>query len=146
MSDGVDGGTLRFNSGKTPYQMIPPHLLEDSARVLHHVTTREHNPYPPFNWARGRSWLETYGCNYRHMADWYRGIDLDHETGLPHLAHMICNLLFLTHYSKAYPEGDDRPKHFFKPESTSGVSLLSQGSLYTNVPCGVHVDGAALEL
>jgi ADP-heptose:LPS heptosyltransferase len=48
----------------------------------------------------------------RHLAAWQRGEENDPETGLPHLAHAMCNLRMLTLYSKTYPEGDDRPKEW----------------------------------
>lgn len=143
MSDGVDGGTLRFNSGKTPYKMVPLHLLADAAWVLHDVTNRKENPYPSWNWARGRSWADTYECCLRHLEKWYSGEDTDDGpggTGRSHIAHALVNLLFLTHYEKSYPEGDDRPKKFFSPPSTN--QTLSPPA----PPHCVYIDGVSLEL
>jgi hypothetical protein len=121
MSSAVDGGGLRYNAGKAPMEYIPLHLLADTARVLYLVTTRPENSYPPFNWARGMQWLKPYACLIRHMFAWYRGQDRDPDTGLPHLAHAMCNLLFLIHYEQSYPVGDDRPKEFF----TENVNVAS---------------------
>ena len=51
-------------------------------------------------------------CALRHLAAFQRGEDLDPESGLPHLAHAMCNLRMLTLYSRTYKEGDDRPKEW----------------------------------
>jgi hypothetical protein len=44
------------------------------------------------------------------MAAWQRGEEVDPESGLPHLAHAMCNLRMLTYYAEHYTEGNDRPK------------------------------------
>ena len=31
----------------------------------------------------------------------------DSESGLPHRAHLLCNLMFLSHYTAEYREGND---------------------------------------
>ena len=54
-------------------------------------------------------WSVPLACLMRHMAAWQRGEENDPESGLPHLAHAMCNLRMLTLYAKTYPEGDDRP-------------------------------------
>jgi hypothetical protein len=111
----VRGAGMRYNAGKNPLQTIPLHLLEAGARVFDHVTTRPVKPYPRWNWAKGMEWSVPYACILRHLAAWYRGEDNDPETGISHLGHVMCNLLMLTHYQDAFPEGDDRPKDYFKP-------------------------------
>jgi hypothetical protein len=54
-------------------------------------------------------WSIPLACLQRHLAAWQRGEECDPESGLPHLAHAMCNLRMLTLYAKTYPEGDDRP-------------------------------------
>ena len=109
------GEGLRWDTDKFPIEYIPLHLLEETARILKEVTTREENPYPMWNWANGMKWSRCYASAMRHMMKWYRGEDNDEETGRNHLAHAMCSLLFLIHYLDAFPEGDDRPKEFFQP-------------------------------
>lgn len=106
------GSGARFNKGKTPYRYIPLHLIGGAARVFHKATTREVNPYPTWNWAKGMPWSVPYECALRHMDAFYRGEDIDPDTGELHIDHAICNLLMLKHYQEAYPEGDDRPDGF----------------------------------
>jgi len=33
----------------------------------------------------------------RHMAAYYKGEHMDEESGLPHLAHALCSLMFVTY-------------------------------------------------
>lgn len=103
------GGGLRWNSGKTPWKMIPLFLLAGAARVFHGVTTRPEKPYPMWNWLKGMAWSTPYECALRHLDAWYCGEPYDPETGESHLDHVICNLLMLRHYEDAYRRGDDRP-------------------------------------
>ena len=110
----VDGEGLRYNENKTPFETIPLHLLSGAAEVFKHVTEREEKPYPMWNWARGMAWSKPYACMLRHLDKWYRGEDLDAETNLNHLHHVMCNLLMLIHYIESHKQGDDRPVAYFK--------------------------------
>lgn len=109
------GSGARFNDGKVPYELIPTHLLESTARVLGFGASK----YAPWNWAKGMPFSVVIGCLKRHLAAIERGEDLDPETGFRHTGHLMCNLLFLEHYMNQYPELDDRPKTWFsKPAET----------------------------
>lgn len=102
------GSGARFNTGKPDYSLIPLCTLEDEARVWAYGKQK----YAAWNWAKGMDWSVPLACLMRHMAAWQRGEEVDPESGLPHLAHAMCNLRMLTLYSKTYKEGDDRPKEW----------------------------------
>jgi hypothetical protein len=102
------GSGARFNGGKPDFSLIPLVTLEDEARVWMYGK----NKYNAWNWAKGMDWSIPLACVMRHLAAWQRGEENDIESGLPHLAHAMCNLRMLTLYSKTYPEGDDRPKEW----------------------------------
>ncbi len=102
------GSGARFNGGKPDYSLIPLCTLEDEAKVWAYGKQK----YAAWNWAKGMPWSVPLACLLRHMAAWQRGEELDPESGLPHLAHAMCNLRMLTLYSKTYTEGDDRPKEW----------------------------------
>lgn len=102
------GSGARFNGGKPDYALIPLSTLEDEAKVWAYGKQK----YAAWNWAKGMPWSVPLACLLRHMAAWQRGEEVDPESGLPHLAHAMCNLRMLTLYSKTYPEGDDRPKEW----------------------------------
>jgi hypothetical protein len=99
------GSAARYNSGKPDFSLIPLCTLEDEARVWEYGAKK----YAPMNWAKGMPWSAPLASMMRHMAAWQQGQDLDPETGLPHLAHAMCNLRMLTLYSRTFKEGDDRP-------------------------------------
>lgn len=99
------GSGARFNDNKPDYSLIPMCTLEDEARVWAYGKKK----YAAWNWAKGMDWSIPFACLQRHLAAWQRGEELDQESGLPHLAHAMCNLRMLTLYSKIYVEGDDRP-------------------------------------
>lgn len=102
------GSGARYNNGKVDFSLIPLSTLEDEARVWMHGEEK----YARFNWMKGMNWSIPLACALRHLAAWQRGEDIDQESGLPHLAHAMCNLRMLTLYSKTYLEGDDRPKEW----------------------------------
>lgn len=104
------GSGARFNSGKPDYSLIPFYTLADEAQVWMYGQKK----YTAWNWTRGMPWSVPFACMMRHMAAWQAGEECDQESGLPHLAHAMCNLRMLTLYAKTYVEGDDRPKDISK--------------------------------
>ena len=83
------GSGARYNDGKPDLSLIPLWTLEDEARVWDYGRQTK---YKAWNWAKGMPWSVPYACLQRHLAKWQRGQDLDEESGLPHLAHVACNL------------------------------------------------------
>ena len=99
------GSGARYNGGKPDMSLIPMCTLEDEARVWEYGKKK----YAAWNWAKGMDWSVPFACAMRHLSSWQRGEENDPESGLPHLAHAMCNLRMLTLYSKTWVEGDDRP-------------------------------------
>jgi hypothetical protein len=64
--------------------------------------------YDDNNWCRGARWGRYYSALLRHLFAWWRGEDLDRETGLSHLAHAGCCLVFLMEYQRNGWGSDDR--------------------------------------
>lgn len=65
--------------------------------------------YKEWNWAKGMSWSVALGCIIRHCNAIRRGEQNDHETGLPTMAHVQCNLVMLLTWRDTFLSGDDRP-------------------------------------
>jgi 5'(3')-deoxyribonucleotidase len=106
----MSGGGLRFNDGKTRYDLIPPFAQEQYAKVL----TVGSIKYAPRNWERGMEWSKIIASMKRHTEAFWSGEDYDKDTGILHTAHIMCNAAFLTEYYKIYPQGDDRPHWYTK--------------------------------
>ena len=98
------GSGARYNDGKPDLSLIPLETLFDEARVWMHGEKK----YARFNWQKGMDWSIPLACALRHLSAWQAGEELDSESGLPHIAHAMCNLRMLTYYAEHYPEGDNR--------------------------------------
>lgn len=64
--------------------------------------------YDAHNWRQGMQWSRLIAAALRHIDAHHRGVVLDPETGLPHVAHALCCILFLMDYKSSHPELDDR--------------------------------------
>lgn len=69
-------------------------------------------PLSAGNWAKGMPWSVCLACAMSHLTKRTTGELCDEESGVFHLAHAMCNLLFLAAYRDLYPEGDDRISQF----------------------------------
>lgn len=90
---------------KVGTHLLPPGPLLEIAKVLDFGAKK----YDPWNWAKGIKYTRIYGAILRHLWSWYRGEDNDPETGISHLAHAGCGILFLLQYSATRLQFDDRP-------------------------------------
>ena len=95
---------VKDDNAKTRYDLLPPELLEETAKVL----TFGAQKYSAHNWAQGASWSRYFSAMMRHMWAWWRGEDNDPETGFSHLAHAACCLSFLIAYQRRDLGEDDR--------------------------------------
>lgn len=67
--------------------------------------------YAERNWERGYDWHLSYAAMMRHANAFWSGVDVDAETGAPHLASVVFHALALMEYGVTHPEFDDRPKN-----------------------------------
>lgn len=101
------------------YDMIPADALELVAK--HYGKGAE--KYPPFdnddgygvldNWRRGYAWSLSFAAMMRHAWAFWRGEDIDPETGSPHLAAIVWHALTMLHWSnneELKEKYDDRPR------------------------------------
>lgn len=96
----------KFDSNKLRYELLPPELLEEVARVL----TFGAHKYSARNWELGMAWSRPFAALMRHMWAWWRGEEKDPETGYSHLSHAACCIAFLVSYEARNVGTDDRPK------------------------------------
>lgn len=94
----LKGGNLNLSVGqkhdqsKPRYSLIPSGSLASIVDVLEHGAAK----YAPDNWKHVQGARERYyNASMRHVQAWWSGEQIDSESGLPHLAHAICSLMFL---------------------------------------------------
>jgi hypothetical protein len=97
-------GAIRHNKGKTRWDLLPYDALDSVAQVM----TQGADKYGERNWEKGFPWMSVFSSLMRHLFKWVRGEDLDDETGLPHLSHAACNVLFLVTFYLRKSGTDDR--------------------------------------
>lgn len=93
---------------KLPWHLLPGDAVEEIVKVLDFGQKK----YAPRNWEKGMSWSRVFSALMRHMWAWWEGEDTDKETGLSHLAHAGCCILFLLSFEKRKTGTDDRPTRF----------------------------------
>lgn len=93
------------DGGKARMELIAPELMFGTAAVL----TFGAEKYGDRNWEKGMAWSRVFGALQRHLWAWWRGEQYDGETGMPHLWHASCCLMFLIAYELRGTGKDDRP-------------------------------------
>lgn len=96
---------LRYNEGKRKWGLLSWPALNELVKVLEFGAQK----YASWNWSNGLSWSECFESMQRHLLAWYTGEDKDPETGLSHMAHVMCNAMFLMHFIIMGTGRDDRP-------------------------------------
>lgn len=85
-----DHNGLKADIGKDQWNLLPIVPIEQVIKVL----TYGANKYAPENWRNVESERDV-ATLFRHIVAWHKGEKFDKETNLHHLAHAICNLIFL---------------------------------------------------
>lgn len=107
--DGVKEG-VKHDLGKPRISLISRVFLIGIANVL----TFGAKKYDADNWRLGMDWRRAIDATLRHVLAWADGEDLDPETGLSHLYHAACELMFLAEWQEFGVGRDDRYKREVK--------------------------------
>ena len=94
----------KFDAGKPRYDLIPVVPLRGVADVL----TMGADKYGDNNWRDGIRWSRMFAAVLRHMYAFWKGEEIDDESGLSHLSHAACGLLMLEEYRLKHRSYDDR--------------------------------------
>lgn len=103
-SKGGEEVGVKFDDEKPRTDLLPSHAILEVAKIL----TYGAHKYEAHNWRKGLPWSRVYAAVQRHLMAWNDGETNDKESGLNHLAHACCNLMFLIEYSKTHGDLDDR--------------------------------------
>jgi hypothetical protein len=121
----------RYNYGKPPlnYVLTFGAALRSFAEVCRYGETK----YERYNYLKGGKPLSEYtDCILRHLVAWQRGEDLDPESGVSHLGHVVWNALALAHFALTGNCTDDRPPRVPALRIISGGRSEEQDHAHTN--------------
>jgi len=104
---------MKYDNGKAPIHLIPPEVLFSVANVLSFGAEK----YGPNDWRNDIDNVpmsRNYSSLQRHVLAFWSGEDIDPESGLSHLDHAMCQLIFMIiqHKQGNAAKNDDR----FRPE------------------------------
>ncbi len=88
------------------YDLIPAHALEALAEHYGRGTRK----YADRNWETGYAWGKSFAALMRHAWAWWRGEDIDAETGSSHMTAVAWHALALYTFQQRNKGTDDRPK------------------------------------
>lgn len=91
---------MKFDNNKPRMDLIEPEFLEGIAKVL----TLGASKYAPDSWKTQVAEPERryYAAALRHLMAWKKGEKTDPESGLSHLHHAACNLMFLGFFDEVH--------------------------------------------
>jgi len=94
----------KSDNDKNRLDLIIPGFITGLGKVLTHGAKK----YEPNNWQTLDAPLNRYyGAAMRHIEAWREGELLDPESGLPHLFHAVCNLMFLLWFTDSKGGSND---------------------------------------
>jgi len=85
---------LRYNTGKPKWSLVNMHSLVPMIRVLEYGALK----YAPSNWQKPMKRDEVLDSMQRHLAALIDGNELDDESGLTHIGHIMANALFYSYH------------------------------------------------
>jgi hypothetical protein len=89
----------KFDGGKLEYGLLPALALEETVKVL----TFGAQKYERDNWQKVPDAKRRYfDALQRHVWAWKQGEQIDPESGIHHLAHAMCCLMFLYEHDIMY--------------------------------------------
>lgn len=92
---------MKFDQGKPRYDLVPWAAMDDVVRVLTYGAQK----YSDNNWLLVEKKEQRYpSAAMRHISAYMQGERYDPETGINHMAHAICSLLFILALDKKYGE------------------------------------------
>jgi len=105
------GTALKFDQNKLPLNLLSTEAMNQRPAVLAFGEQK----YAAPNWRSGFACSRPLAAAMRHITAFNNGEDCDPESGLSHLAHAACCIMFLLEFEKTHPHLDDRYKPNLPP-------------------------------
>jgi hypothetical protein len=99
-------GGVKYDADKARMDLLPFEVLEEVAKVLGFGAVKYH----AWNWFSGFDYSRLQASTLRHISAFQQGQDNDPESGINHLSHAICGLMFLRALQIHGKGKDDRCK------------------------------------
>ena len=81
---------MKFDKNKPDYSLLPFAAVDEVVKVLTYGAAK----YDRFNWEKVEA-VRYQAATMRHFSTHMQGEKIDPESGISHLAHAICSLLYL---------------------------------------------------
>lgn len=120
----------KFDAGKPRMELLPRKALEEVAKVLGFGAEK----YDAHNWRGGFDWSRLYGSILRHVYASLDGEDLDPESGIDHMAHAACGVMFLLEHKLAGMGTDDRYKQTTEKEELTVEEVVEHFKAVGGIP------------
>lgn len=95
---------VKFDQNKPDYSLVPFGALDEVVKVLTHGSKK----YDRFNWEKVED-IRYQAAALRHISAYMQGEKFDPETGINHLAHAICSLMFLVEFDTKNQKNITKP-------------------------------------
>lgn len=103
---------LKYDKEKPNMSLLSSIAILELTKVLDFGAKK----YADHNWRKGTKFSRLLAAALRHIFAYLGGESKDPESGLSHLAHAMCCLMFLLELEVTKPHLDDR----YKPEVKNG--------------------------
>lgn len=113
---------IKKDAGKLRWDLLPWDAVGTIVGVLNFGATKYHDR----SWEAGMDYSRLYASLQRHITAWFQGEDTDNESGLSHLSHAACCILFLIAY-EIRGQGskfDNRPNVLNKSEESYDDKII----------------------
>lgn len=83
---------LKYDGGKLRWDLLPMDVIEECVKILTFGAAK----YTDNSWQQVENGIERYyAAMLRHIVAYRNGDTVDEESGMPHLSHALCNIVFL---------------------------------------------------
>ena len=88
----MDGKGIKHDQGKLRWDLLPVEPVEELVKVVTYGATK----YSEQGWKDVEPYADRYyAACLRHLMAWRKGEKYDKESGLSHLAHAMCCIVFI---------------------------------------------------